>query len=71
MKQIREGLDSIGLGIFFLGLFLGLGTCSQKASSFSKTDFQYCFDYVNTWEGAEKSRICFEKLKQIQDQTTK
>lgn len=41
MKEIKEGLDSISWGLFFMGLFLAIGTCNQHSNPI-KTDFQYC-----------------------------
>lgn len=59
-KDIKEGLDSISWGLFWLGLFLGLGTCGQKVTPAAQTDFQYCSEKYK-----EEKTQCFENLKQL------
>lgn len=53
MKDIKNGLDSISVGLLFLGIFLCVGQCSHP-----KTNFQYCQNLSE-----EQKIICLQELK--------
>lgn len=67
MENINKGLGDIGWGLFFLGIFLGLGMCSMQDKT-STTDFQFCYSKLYEIGNAEKKmEDCFDKLKQVSD----